>query len=156
MTVSYVNNLKMSSISDTACYLSFMKTRITFGEWLGDHIKASPHTQTSLAELVDISPSAVSQWVNGKQRPQRRLLRKVARILELDVDEALVRAEYPPDTLGYVLPENREPEPDDNPLRISDDLHFMLIQHGLTPEQAERELQTINDLARGNQARDTR
>lgn len=89
MTTSYMQNLKKSRNADTHCYLWNMEQEIRFWEWLGDRIKDAKQTQSSLASLIDVSPSAVSQWVNGVQRPRRRTLRKIATVLGFDVNEAL-------------------------------------------------------------------
>lgn len=44
------------------------------------------HTQTSLAELMGVTPQAVQQWVKGKSHPKGERLKRLASILKADVN----------------------------------------------------------------------
>jgi transcriptional regulator with XRE-family HTH domain len=87
-----------------------MTGKLSFGEWLDDQLREKRWTQTSFAESVDVSPSTVSTWISNTHLPGRRVMSRIARVLDLDINEVLVRAGYPPMDAGYRLPENRNEE----------------------------------------------
>lgn len=41
-------------------------------------------SQAELAEKVGVGVLSVSRWENGKQRPQLRTIRKIAKVLKVD------------------------------------------------------------------------
>lgn len=85
-----------------------MGVRLTFGEWLDDQLRRKGWTQAAFADLVGAARTTVNTWVNDVTPPRRRAARDIARALGVEVDEVLVRAGYPPQTVGYVLPEERD------------------------------------------------
>ena len=44
-------------------------------------------SQSELAKLVGVSNKAVSKWENGKAKPTTNVLRELARIFHVDIDE---------------------------------------------------------------------
>ena len=46
-------------------------------------------SQSELAKLVGVSNKAVSKWENGKAKPTTNVLRELARIFQVDIDELL-------------------------------------------------------------------
>ena len=44
-------------------------------------------SQAELAEMVGVGVVSVSRWENGKQRPQLRTIRKLAKVLKVDPKE---------------------------------------------------------------------
>ena len=101
-----------SSASDYQFYTGVMNVRLSFGEWLDDQIRRKGWSQAAFSDAVGVARQTVNSWVNGVQPPRRRALRDVAKILDLDINEVLVRAGYPPLDPDYRLPEEREPEPE--------------------------------------------
>jgi len=80
---------------------------LSFGEWLEDQLRERGWTQAAFADLAQVSRTTVNSWINSVQPPRRRAARDIARALNVDVDEVLVRAGYPPTRPDYVLPEDR-------------------------------------------------
>lgn len=66
-----------------------------FGPYLARAIAAAgyPHA-TAFAREVGISPSSVSRWIRGEERPTVRLLERIAASLNVDIRE-LVALAYP-------------------------------------------------------------
>ena len=93
MLTSYMNPLNMSSISDVMPYDADMKTRLRFGEWLGDQIQSSGLGQHEVAAALGYAPSAVSNWLGGGNLPLRRVLPDIARVLQIDLSELTERYE---------------------------------------------------------------
>lgn len=89
-----------------------MNSTLTFGEWLDDRLKERHWSQAAFAEHISVARQTVSSWVNNVQPPRRRVIRAIADALEVDVNEVLIRAGYPPTKHGYRLPEEtaRKPE----------------------------------------------
>jgi transcriptional regulator with XRE-family HTH domain len=80
-------------------YYRGMDAELTFGEWLEDKLRELRITQTAFANLVDVSQSTVSAWVNDVSPPRRRVLPRIAEVLGVDDDDVRRRAGYdePPD-----------------------------------------------------------
>lgn len=60
-----------------------------FGDNLRDLMAGSGMTQKDLARELDISESAVSQYVNGRQFPGVKTLVNMAYVLECSMDDLL-------------------------------------------------------------------
>ena len=58
------------------------------GELLRQHRTNQRITQRHLADVIGVSPSAISNWESGKARPQARMIPRLADALDLDPDEA--------------------------------------------------------------------
>lgn len=54
-------------------------------------------SQTQLAEMVGVTNKAVSEWENGKAKPTTNVLRKLAAVFHISVDELLTLREEKPD-----------------------------------------------------------
>lgn len=78
--------------------------KVAFGRWLENQIYPRNLSVTRFAELAGLSATAVSNWINHGQVPYRRTCYAIARALDLDPDEVLVAAGYPP--------EGKRPEPE--------------------------------------------
>ena len=73
---------------------------LTLGERIAEGRKKCGYTQEAFAELLDVTPQAVSKWENDVSCPDIQLLPKISQILGLSVDELLtgrksVSAEVP-------------------------------------------------------------
>lgn len=88
-------------------YIPDMEQSLTFGEWLGDELHRRGWKVTWFAGHVDVGRTTVSGWLHDHFPPKPRNCRRIAHALEVDENEVLVRAGYPPKDLGYVLPEQR-------------------------------------------------
>lgn len=84
--------LEMSTDIDIRLYSDFMDMRLTFGEWLDEELRRLRITQERFAEILDVSQSAVSGWINGVSRPTRRNCRAIAAALSLPASDVLSRA----------------------------------------------------------------
>jgi transcriptional regulator with XRE-family HTH domain len=104
----YLTDSTLSSMIGERCYINWMKHDISFGEWLEDQLKMRGWSNTAFGELVGVNRTTVGNWCDNKTRPPRRRIRQLARVLEHDPNELLIRADYPPDDPDYVLPELRE------------------------------------------------
>lgn len=51
--------------------------------------KSSGFTQETLAKKMNVDQSTVSLWESGKSKPQRKLHKKLAKLLGCTVDELL-------------------------------------------------------------------
>lgn len=47
-------------------------------------------TQKTLAEKLDVTPNAISQWENGKRNPSLEIVRRLAEILQCTTDDILI------------------------------------------------------------------
>lgn len=66
-----------------------------FGAYLANAIASAGYPNpTSFAREVGISPSSVSRWIAGKERPTVRLLERIAPTLQVDI-RSLVALAYP-------------------------------------------------------------
>lgn len=62
---------------------------LTLGERIAEGRKKCGYTQESFAELLDVTPQAVSKWENDISCPDIQLLPKISQILGISVDELL-------------------------------------------------------------------
>ena len=46
-------------------------------------------SQTALADLVGVTNKAVSKWETGKSKPTTKVIRKLAALFKMDVNELL-------------------------------------------------------------------
>lgn len=60
-----------------------------FAENLSDLLRIKRMTQKKLADLLEVTPSTVNQWVKGKREPTYDLLLKMCMILDVDPTELL-------------------------------------------------------------------
>lgn len=64
-------------------------TSATLGERIAEGRKKCGYTQEAFAELLDVTPQAVSKWENDVSCPDIQLLPKISQILGVSVDELL-------------------------------------------------------------------
>ena len=124
-----------------------MKT--TFGEWLDDRLRARGWSQTAFAEAVGVARQTVNSWTNDVKPPRRRAARDIAKVLEVDVNEVLVRAGYPPQDPDYRLPEERVVEEGQEPeldIDLADPLLGFWASHA--GELTNEEKQMVIEVAR--------
>lgn len=69
----------------------------TLGERIAEGRKRCGYTQETFAELLDVTPQAVSKWENDVSCPDIQLLPKISQILGVTVDE-LLTGQKPPET----------------------------------------------------------
>lgn len=74
--------------------------------------------QDMLAELLGVSPQAVSKWENDQTCPDISLLPQLAQILEITIDELLTGEAQLPEPVAQVLPEEARKDLKDMLLRI--------------------------------------
>lgn len=77
-------------------------------------------TQEELAELVGVSPQAVSKWENAQSCPDIQLLPKLAELFEISVDELL---SHEPPQPAIIVPEEQRKSIDAMMLKIIIDSH---------------------------------
>ena len=65
------------------------------GERIASLRKERGLTGEKFAELLDVSPQAVSKWETGKNLPETMLLPDISRILSVPIDSILIPAIYP-------------------------------------------------------------
>ncbi len=73
--------------------------------------------QDELAEMLDVTPQAVSKWENGASMPDISLLPKIAKIFGVTIDE-LFGADNTPKPDVQMLPEEKRKSFDEMILRI--------------------------------------
>src|SRR3712207_272632 len=56
-----------------------------FGDRLQEAMEAKDLTGAALAELVEVTPGAVSQWVGGRQVPRRETTERIASALDGEI-----------------------------------------------------------------------
>lgn len=78
----------------------------TIGKRISEYRKNKGLKQDELAEMLLVSPQAVSKWENDLSCPDISLLPKLAKILETTVDELLSGKEDP--SVKYIPEENRK------------------------------------------------
>lgn len=61
----------------------------TLGERIAEGRKKCGYTQETFAELLDVTPQAVSKWENNGSCPDIQLLPKISEIFGVSVDELL-------------------------------------------------------------------
>ncbi len=137
------------------CYSSPMTGNLTFGEWLDDQLRSRGWSQAEFGDSVGVVRQTVSGWVNDLQRPRRRLLTSMARVLDLDVDEVLARAGKPPVSADYRLSTTQFPRIERKTSKYRDDpfVRFML-EHStvLTDEQRDLIMQVVLQMEKGNES----
>jgi len=88
---------------------------MTLGEKLNQHRKAKNYTQDYVAEVLGVTPQAVSKWENDQSCPDIMLLPQIADLYETTTDELLSRESAP---ITAVVPEEKRKSIDDMVLRI--------------------------------------
>ena len=78
--------------------------------------------QDDLAQLLEVSPQAVSKWENDQTCPDIGLLPKLAKILEVSVDE-LLSGKQEVQSVVTLVPEEQRKDIKDMMLRIVVDSH---------------------------------
>lgn len=66
-----------------------MKSNKTFGKFLSEYRKQKGLTQEQLGSKLYVTESAVSKWENDKSKPDITLIKELANILDLSVDELI-------------------------------------------------------------------
>ncbi|MBQ8235296.1 MAG: helix-turn-helix transcriptional regulator [Clostridia bacterium] len=67
---------------------------MTLGQRIKYHRKRCGYTQQKFANLLNISPQAISKWENDRSMPDILTLSKIASLLQLTFDE-LVEGLFP-------------------------------------------------------------
>lgn len=65
---------------------------VTWGQYVADARRRRGYSQSRLASEVGVTRETVSRWENAAHRPDGHTVAAVARVLRLDVDEALIVA----------------------------------------------------------------
>ena len=78
-----------------------MLNSIKVGSFIMEKRKALGMTQQQLADKLNVSFQAVSKWENGTTYPNIEILRDLAIVLEVSVDEILAGSEKEADGLSY-------------------------------------------------------
>ena len=78
-----------------------MLNSIKVGNFIMEKRKALRMTQQQLADKLNVSFQAVSKWENGTTYPNIEILRDLAIVLEVTVDEILAGSEKEADGLSY-------------------------------------------------------
>ena len=94
---------------------------LTLGRRIANLRKEKNLKQDELAEMLGVSPQAVSKWENDLTCPDISLLPKLAQILSVSVDELLSGKEEPP---VKILPVEQRKDLKDMLLRIMIDSHI--------------------------------
>jgi transcriptional regulator with XRE-family HTH domain len=67
-------------------------------------------SQAAVADACDVSREAVSNWLKGESQPRPMVLVKLATLLKLEIAQALIEAEVPPEpVVAYRTRRNRAP-----------------------------------------------
>ena len=61
----------------------------TFGQILYDYRRQAGYSQAALAQLLGVTNKAVSKWETGASKPSTNILRKLAAVYNISVDELL-------------------------------------------------------------------
>lgn len=56
---------------------------------LGEILKQRGIKQKRIAEILGVSEISVSRWVNGKNIPQPKYILKLAKLLEISIEELI-------------------------------------------------------------------
>lgn len=73
-----------------------------FGTWLKEVLAQRGRSQSQLARQIGANPSAVSKWVNGKQRPRPEQCARIAEVLGLSTEWVMEAAGHLPGGSDYV------------------------------------------------------
>ncbi len=82
---------------------------MTLGKKIAEGRRARGWSQEQLAEMLHVSPQAVSKWENDGSCPDIALLPQLAKLLETTVDALLCEEETPAPVVQLVPPEHRRP-----------------------------------------------
>ena len=91
---------------------------MTLGKRIGMLRREKGMKQDELAEILGISPQAVSKWENDQTCPDISLLPKLAQILGVSVDVLLSGEQEPPTPVVQILPEDQRKNIKDMMLRV--------------------------------------
>ena len=109
---------------------------MTIGEKLAHYRKAKDYTQDYVAEVLGVTPQAVSKWECDISCPDILLLPKLADLYETTTDELLSRESAP---ITAVIPEEKRKSADEMILRIRVNVNLPLalikifVSSGKTP-----------------------
>ena len=78
-----------------------MLDSIKVGNFIMEKRKGLGMTQQQLADKLNVTFQAISKWENGTTYPNIEILRDLAVVLEVSVDEILAGSERTPDGLSY-------------------------------------------------------
>lgn len=78
-----------------------MLNSIKVGNFIMDKRKARGFTQQQLADKLNVSFQAISKWENGASYPNIEILRDLATVLDVSVDEILAGSEREVEGLSY-------------------------------------------------------
>lgn len=93
----------------------------TLGKRIAQLRKEKSLTQEDLAQMMEVSAQAVSKWENDLTCPDISSLPKLAKLLNVTVDELLSGKTEPPAPLAQVVPPESRKEIKDMMLRITVD-----------------------------------
>lgn len=82
---------------------------MTLGRKIAEGRRAKALSQEALADLLGVSPQAVSKWENDQSCPDIQLLAPLAKLLETSVDALLATEERPTPPVRLMPPEARRP-----------------------------------------------
>ena len=88
----------------------------TIGKRISEYRKKKNLKQDELAEMLGVSPQAVSKWENGLSCPDISLLPELSRILGISIDELVAGKKDEP--VVTILPEEQRKDIDKMMLRI--------------------------------------
>jgi len=132
-----------------------MNGKVTFGEWLDDQLKSRGWSQTDFGDSVGVARQTVSGWVNDLQRPRRRLLTSIARVLDLDIDDVLARAGRPPASAEPRLSKRQAPRIErSRQADLEDPFVRFMLEHStvLTNDQRDLIMQVVLYMEKGNES----
>ena len=88
----------------------------TIGKRISEYRKKKNLKQDELAEMLGVSPQAVSKWENDLSCPDISLLPELSRILEVSIDEIVQGKKEEP--LVSIMPEEKRKDMNELMLRI--------------------------------------
>ena len=78
-----------------------MLNSVKVGKFIMEKRRALGMTQQQLADKLNVSFQAISKWENGTTYPNIEILRDLAIVLEVSVDEILAGSERDVEGLSY-------------------------------------------------------
>jgi transcriptional regulator with XRE-family HTH domain len=132
-----------------------MTGNLTFGERLDDQLRSRGWSQAEFGDSVGVVRQTVSGWVNDLQRPRRRLLTTMARVLDLDADDVLARAGKPPVSADHRLSSRQAPRIEwKTSANLDDPFVRFMLEHStvLTAEQRDLIMQVVLQMEKGNES----